>query len=128
MTALLSIKPEVAEAIFNGTKKFEFRKVNFKKNVSKVKVYVTKPVGKIIGEFLVEEILKDTPKKLWYRTKTYAGIDADRYFEYFNGKDIGFAIKIRRAIKYKEPICPYLEYQNFIAPQSFKYIKECVYE
>lgn len=31
MTALLSIKPEFAEAIFDGTKKFEFRKVKFKK-------------------------------------------------------------------------------------------------
>ena len=39
MTALLSIKPEFAEAIFDGTKKFEFRKVKFKKNVNKIKVY-----------------------------------------------------------------------------------------
>lgn len=35
MTALLSIKPEFAEAIFDGRKKFEFRKVIFKKNVKK---------------------------------------------------------------------------------------------
>ncbi|EHL88131.1 hypothetical protein HMPREF1019_01868 [Campylobacter sp. 10_1_50] len=37
MTALLSIKPEFAEAIFDGTKKFEFRKVKFKKTLIRLK-------------------------------------------------------------------------------------------
>ena len=109
MTALLSIKPEFAEAIFDGTKKFEFRKVKFKKNVNKIKVYATKPVGKIIGEFIVDNILE-------------AGIDKERYLKYFNGKSTGFAIKIKSANKYKEAICPYLQYPNFVAPQSFMYI------
>ena len=39
MTVLLSIKPEFAEKIFNGTKKFEFRKSIFKNtDVKKVVV------------------------------------------------------------------------------------------
>ncbi len=122
MTVLLSVKPEFAEAIFNGTKKFEYRKVGFKKNVNKIKVYATKPVGKIIGEFKVGGILKASPVELWNKTQIDAGIDKDRYLEYFIGKSIGFAIKIESAKKYKEPICPYLEYPNFTAPQSFKYL------
>ena len=50
MKALLSIKPEFAEAIFNGEKKFEYRKVIFKEKVKYIQVYVTKPIGKIIGD------------------------------------------------------------------------------
>ena len=122
MTALLSIKPEFAEAIFDGTKKFEFRKVKFKKNVNKIKVYATKPVGKIIGEFIVDNILEASPEELWDKTSMDAGIDKDRYLKYFNGKSTGFAIKIKSANKYKEAICPYLQYPNFVAPQSFMYI------
>ncbi|EHL88132.1 hypothetical protein HMPREF1019_01869 [Campylobacter sp. 10_1_50] len=51
-----------------------------------------------------------------------AGIDKERYLKYFNGKSTGFAIKIKSANKYKEAICPYLQYPNFVAPQSFMYI------
>ena len=47
MKALLSIKPEFAEAIFNGKKRFEYRKVIFKKEVKYIQVYVTKTVGKL---------------------------------------------------------------------------------
>ncbi|WP_298756825.1 ASCH domain-containing protein [uncultured Campylobacter sp.] len=122
MTALLSIKPEFAEAIFNGTKRFEFRKVNFKKKVNKIKVYATKPIGKIIGEFIIDDILEDTPEKLWDKTQTYAGIDKNRYLRYFTGRDVGFAIKIKSTKRYQRPICPYSEYPNFVAPQSFMYI------
>lgn len=34
MKAIMSIKPKYAEAIFNGTKKFEFRRNIFRKNNS----------------------------------------------------------------------------------------------
>ena len=59
-TVLLSIKPEFAEKIFDGTKKFEFRKTIFKNNnVQKVIVYASSPVQKVIGEFSIEDILND---------------------------------------------------------------------
>ncbi|WP_297964621.1 ASCH domain-containing protein [uncultured Campylobacter sp.] len=122
MTALLSIKPEFVQAIFDGTKQFEFRKVNFKRKIDKIKIYATKPVGKIVGEFIVDDILKASPEELWDKTNLYAGIDKERYFQYFSGKNMGFAIKIKSVNKYKEPICPYLQYPKFVAPQSFKYI------
>lgn len=121
MTAILSIKPEYAEAIFNGTKKYEFRKVVFKKHVDKVKLYVSKPVGKIVGEFDVDGILEHSPEELWDKTSQYAGIDKESYLEYFKGKNLAFAIKIKNAVKYKEAICPYTQFSNFTPPQSFMY-------
>ena len=59
MKIILSIKPEFAAKIFEGTKKYEFRRAIFKnKNVKKVVVYASSPVQKIIGEFEIEDIIK----------------------------------------------------------------------
>lgn len=75
MKVLLSIKPEFAEKILNGTKKFEFRKGIFKNNnITTVVIYATMPVGKIVGQFSIDEILKNDPESLWVKTKKYAGI------------------------------------------------------
>lgn len=124
MKALLSIKPEFAEAIFNGKKKFEYRKVIFREKVKYIQVYVTKPVGKIIGEFEIGEIVKDNPTKVWEKTKKYSGIKKSFYMQYFQNRQVAYAIQVTNINKYKEPLCPYDEYGNFIAPQSFKYIRD----
>ena len=57
MKVLLSIKPEFVQEIFTGKKKYEYRKAIFTRSVDKVVVYSTKPVGMIVGEFTVENIL-----------------------------------------------------------------------
>ena len=67
MKVLLSIKPEFVQEIFTGKKKYEYRKAIFTRSVDKVVVYSTKPVGMIVGEFTVENILNDTPSTLWTR-------------------------------------------------------------
>ena len=60
MKVLLSIKPEYAEKIFEGTKKYEFRRSVFKnRNVKTVVVYASSPVQKVIGEFDIEHIIND---------------------------------------------------------------------
>lgn len=123
MKALLSIKPEFAEAIFNGEKKFEYRKVIFKEKVKYIQVYVTKPIGKIIGEFEIGEIIKDNPAKVWEKTGIYSGIKKSFYTQYFRDRQVAYAIEIKAINRYKEALCPYKEYNNFIAPQSFRYMK-----
>lgn len=122
MKALLSIKPEFAEAIFNGKKKFEYRKVIFKEEIKYIQVYVTKPVGKIIGEFEIGQIVKDIPTKIWEKTRRYSGVKKAFYMQYFRDKQIAYAIEIKKVTKYKKPLCPYRENPNFVAPQSFKYV------
>ena len=42
-TILLSVKPKYIEKIFNGTKKYEFRKKLAKLDVSKIILYSTSP-------------------------------------------------------------------------------------
>lgn len=73
MRVLLSIKPEFANKIFDGTKKFEFRKSIFKnKDIKTVVVYASSPVQRVIGEFEIERILNFDLDTLWSLTQDFA--------------------------------------------------------
>lgn len=124
MRVLLSIKPEFVEKIFSGEKKFEYRKQAFKENVSSVVIYATMPVGKIVGEFTIRDIIKSEPSALWDETHEHSGITKDFFMSYFNDKAFGFAIEIENLIKYETPINPKSVFEKFIAPQSYRYIRE----
>lgn len=122
MKVLLSIKPEYADKIFSGEKKFEFRKRIFKNiEVKTVVVYSTMPVGRIIGEFSIEKIHEDSPDSIWDKTKIFAGIDESFFNQYYDGRDLAFAIEVGKAKLYKKSIDPKKKYENFTAPQSFMY-------
>ena len=124
MKILLSIKPEFAESILNGYKKFEFRKTIFRnKEVRAVIIYATMPVGKVIGEFEIEKILSSQPDELWNMTKKYAGITRDFFDEYFSERDKGFAIEVKNPLRYDTPIPLNELIPGAVPPQSFRYIR-----
>lgn len=124
MKVLLSIKPEFVHEIFQGRKKFEYRKNIFSKHVTKVIVYSTKPEGMIVGEFSIKSILQYTPKELWNRTHNDSGISKQFFDEYFEGRDKGYALQIENPVLYDKPIDPFKVFDVFVAPQSFRYIEE----
>jgi len=122
MKVLLSIKPEFAEKIFEGTKKYEFRRSVFKnKNVKTVVVYASSPIQRVIGEFEIDSILNDELSSLWNTTKDYSGISKNFFFEYFSNKEKGYAIKIKKTKKYKKPLSIKDDF-NATPPQSFMYL------
>lgn len=122
MKVLLSIKPEFAEKIFNGTKKFEFRRSIFKnQNIRKVVVYASSPVQKVIGEFEIDHILSLHPESLWEKTFKDSGISQEYFFEYFGDKEIGHAIKVKNIKRYKKPLCIREDFK-VTPPQSFLYL------
>jgi len=122
MKVLLSIKPEYAEKILSGYKKYEFRKKLFKNPmVKKVIIYASSPIQKVVGEFDIEYILSLEPETLWEKTERYSGVDKEFYDSYFNGKEIGHAIKVKKTKRYRKQ----LDLRDFdieYAPQSFVYI------
>lgn len=123
MTVLLSIKPEFAEKIFNGTKKFEFRKSIFKKtDVQTVVVYASSPVQQVVGEFTIDTILNDDVDAIWKQTARYAGITRDFYLSYFANKKKAYAIKILNTKRYAEAR-RLSDYNINYAPQSFAYVQ-----
>lgn len=122
MKVLLSIKPEFAQKIFEGTKRYEYRRVIFKDlQIKRIVVYASAPISKLIGEFEIEEVLSDEPDSLWEDTKEHSGISKSYFYEYFEGKNIGFAIKVKKTKRYRKPKC-LLETYGVKPPQSFQYL------
>lgn len=122
MRVLLSIKPEYAERIFNGTKRFEFRRSIFKNSsIKTVIVYASSPMQKVIGEFEIDSIINEDLKALWETTKQFAGIEKDFFDSYFSEKQKGFAIKIKNTKRYSEPLCLKKDFK-LTPPQSFLYL------
>jgi len=123
MKVILSIKPKFALKIFDGSKKFEFRRRLFKNTeVNLVIVYASAPISKVIGEFEIENVLHEELLPLWNATKKHSGISKDYYLEYFKGKEMGYAIKVRKTKMYAAPIC-IREKFGLNPPQSFAYVK-----
>lgn len=120
---LLSIKPEFAHKIFEGSKKYEFRKQVFKDlSVKKVIVYSSSPEQKVIGEFEIETILSDTPDNIWIQTSFNSGITQEFYNEYFEGRDKAYAIKVASTKMYRKQKT-LADFNVEFAPQSFAYVE-----
>lgn len=123
MKVLLSIKPEFAESILNGNKKFEYRKCVFRnKEVKTVVIYATMPVGKVIGEFDIDQIIASEPAELWKTTRKYAGITRDFFDKYFAERKTGFAIAVKNPRRYENPVLLKDLIPGAVPPQSFRYI------
>jgi len=123
MKVLLSIKPEFAFKIFEGKKKYEFRRTIFKRPVRKVIVYASAPISKVIGEFEIDTIIYDDIPSLWDKTSEFAGIEEDYFLDYFEGKEFGYAILIKKIRIYDNPLCIRTHFQ-LAPPQSFAYIND----
>ena len=118
---LLSIKPEYANKIMSGEKKFEYRKVAPKQNIDSIIIYSTMPEGSIIGEVHVYDLISGPPTFVWEKTKSYAGITSEKYKQYFNGCNIAFAF----CLDSPKIFCTKKSLADFgfnSAPQSFIYI------
>lgn len=125
MKLLLSIKPEFASRIFAGEKTFEFRKaVHQQPGVSVAAVYASKPIGMIIGEFEIVDILSAAPETLWEETRHGAGISREFFFEYFGDRRVAYALKVGAVRRFDVPIEPRRVIDDFTPPQSYMYLND----
>lgn len=119
---LMSIKPLYAKMIIDGCKKYEFRKHGFSKSIVKVLIYSTKPVGKIIGYFTFDKVLRGTPVEIWKLCSEGASICENDYYKYFGRAKMAFAMKINKVFAMERPISPHEIVEGFRAPNSFMYV------
>ncbi len=126
MKVLLSIKPEFADRIFEGTKRFEYRRMIFKKPVDRVIVYASAPTSKVIGEFEISGLLYHDLPTLWHKTSKYSGISEQYFYSYFLNKRYGFAIQIGQTLRYRSPLVLQETY-GIKPPQSYAYIQSAAY-
>ena len=120
---LISIKPEYVHRILSGEKKYEFRRTIFKRDVEKIFIYSTSPEMKIVGYFEYDGVVEDTPINLWERFHDCSGIPEEDFFDYYKGKDTGYAIRIGKLHVFDESF-DVKNLEKFRAPQSFQYVSE----
>jgi len=120
---LLSIKPKYVRAILNGTKKYEFRKQIFRdRSRDIIFIYSSSPEKKIVARFRIGEIKEGRPDSLWEEFRDTSGLSEQEFFEYFSGKENGYAIGIEDLEEFAEPKDPYEMFDKFVPPQSFCYV------
>ena len=125
-TILLSIKPEYAKPIFEGKKKYEFRKCLPKYNITRIIVYATSPEKLVLGEVNVKKTISMKKTPLWELTKREAGISRSKYRNYFRDSQQAHAFVLGKVNLYSEP----KRLEDFgikQPPQSYVYLKECPY-
>jgi predicted transcriptional regulator len=120
LIVFLSIHPQHAEAILGGRKRFEFRRVP-PRDATKLILYATSPVQRIVGYAHVAGILAGSPEALWKKCATAAGIHRDYFMAYFAGREQAFAIEVKDPIRLIHPVeVGFLG--NFAVPQSYRYL------
>lgn len=119
---LMSIQPFYANAILQGTKRVEFRKRPMAHDVSHVLLYATKPVGAIIGAFVIAGQYTTTPERLWDTFHTVGGIGSDPFHEYYGELNVGTGIKVGEVLVAPRafPLQESLGISR--APQSFQFV------
>ena len=92
--AVFSIKPYFADAILDGSKTVELRKVTPKRPVERAWIYATAPVMSIIGHFITGQIREATHEDR--KHALISELDADEYS----------AIEILEPVAIENPINP----------------------
>jgi predicted transcriptional regulator len=119
---LLPINPVHVENIFNGSKRYEYRKTRCKRaDVTRIIIYSTAPIMMVVGEVHIDEIIEDEPSAVWNITKEFAGISKCFFDRYFLGKKKAIAYKLGKTKKYSLPLSLENLGIHFI-PQSLVYI------
>lgn len=118
---IISINPVHVENIINGIKKYEYRKVAAKQDISSILIYETTPIKRIVAEAEIIDVLMMKPDELWEITKNESGINKLFFDEYFEGRTVAYAYKLGKIKVYDEPKM-LSDYGITAAPQSFVYV------
>ncbi len=115
---ILPIQREFAEAILEGRKRFEFRKVVGEHDPSVVMLYVRED-DVIVGLFATGRVVRGTPSEVWHATNG-EGTTRERFEAYFEGQTKAIALGVRRFERLRPPITgEELRKEGQILPPNF---------
>lgn len=121
--ALMSIHERWAEAIVDGRKRVEFRKRRLADDIRTVLIYATAPSSQVIGQFTIDEIVTDTPARIWEKFGHLGVIERDAFFDYYGSAVTAVAIIVADAERFATPL-GLAEFEPRPAvPQSFAYLR-----
>ena len=99
---LLSIRPE-----------YELRRVRPRlEKDDLVIVYASSPTKALLGLFEVERVIEKLVINLWHDVEKQAGINLKEFFNYYEGKSVGFGICLKNI----------QEWSDFRPPQGYRYL------
>lgn len=118
---LISINPEHVQNIIAGIKKYEYRKIAAKQDISSIIIYETAPIKRIVAEAEIIDVLELPPEELWNQTKNESGISKAFFDKYFDNRTVAYAYKLGKIRVYDTPKT-LMDYGVKAAPQSFVYV------
>jgi predicted transcriptional regulator len=94
--AIISIRPDAADAILNGTKTVELRrKIPEIAIGARLWIYATRPVAAVVGIVAVTAVTKAHPPTIWQKHKDSADLDHVSFEKYFTGAQEAIAITLK---------------------------------
>lgn len=96
--AIISIHPDYADAILNGTKTIELRRrIPELASGSRLWIYATRPTAAVVGVVTITNVNKAHPRTIWQKHKEGTGLDHASFKEYFSGAQEAVAILLKTA-------------------------------
>lgn len=121
---LISIHPEHVKKILSGEKRYEFRRKVPTVEVRVLVIYATYPIMRVVAWAEVKSVFSDTPERLWRSTRHFAGISKSYFQQYFNGREVAYAIELGSVIELKTPKTLNKLCSSIVAPQSYRFVDD----
>ncbi|QEG43205.1 ASCH domain-containing protein [Roseimaritima ulvae] len=124
---LLSIRPDFAEQILDGSKQVEFRRRHPRRIElgSRMLIYASSPTRALIGTAEVFDVVEASPAEVWHEFNDVGGIEQEVYNAYYEASDRAVALRLRKPIRFDTAIsladlrC---KLPGFHPPQQFAYL------
>ena len=102
---LISLAPRHAQNIFAGTKQIELRRRSVNVDPGTIVwIYVTLPVGSIVGQAKIAAVHKSSPSSLWRKFGSVSGLSRSEFLSYLAGLTDGVALALEDVKMLDEPL------------------------
>jgi predicted transcriptional regulator len=96
---LISVRPQFMFQLLAGNKTVELRRRCVRVSPgTRVWIYGTLPVGRVVGLGEVESVEIKSPTTIWKRFGQQSGITRQGFFQYFDGTSLGCAIVFSKVV------------------------------
>ena len=96
--AIISIHPDYATAILDGTKTIELRRrIPELASGSRLWIYATRPTAAVVGVVTIADVNRAHPRTIWQKHRDGAGVDHASFKAYFSGAHEAVAILLEAA-------------------------------
>lgn len=120
---LLSIRPQFADAIIQGTKTIELRRTcpNIAPDAA-VLLYASAPRKAVVARARVSSILQAEPANIWRDHANEIGISTSSFRDYFDGAETAYGLRLQDVTELDPLPLRELRALGIEPPQSWRYL------